>query len=492
MRRHRKAKILATIGPATQSFEMIQELYLKGADVFRLNFSHGTHAIHAQTVAHIRRLEEMMHVPMMILADLQGPKLRIGTFKGGSIQLKTDDIFILDMQDQAGDHTRVMLPHPEIMAAISIGDLLLLDDGKMRLKVEKKESERIITRVIIGGTLSDRKGVNVPEVDLPISALTAKDHRDLKFALELGIDGIALSFVQRPEDIQEARALIGHSAYIVAKIEKPRAMHHLHEIIALCDGILVARGDLGVELSPEEVPVAQKRIVRLCRESGKPVIVATQMLESMIYNASPTRAEASDVATAIYDGVDAVMLSAETATGQYPAEAVDMMERIITQIEKDPIYEDFLSFQTPSIRQTTNDAMTAAARYVAQTISVEAIVTFTETGGTTLREARERPAAPIIGLTPSLQVARMLQLVWGTHPILAPTISSFSEMVSTACRLVIEHHIAQQDDKIIILAGVPFGQRSGTNVLRIVEITSQHYEKTPYQLHHSHEKNKGK
>jgi pyruvate kinase len=365
---------------------------------------------------------------------------------------------------------RVHLPHPEIFAVIQENEILLLDDGKIRLKVTDVTDEVITTEVLTGGPLSNRKGLNVPGVSLPISALTRKDKKDLDFALNLGADWIALSFVQRPEDVIEARQIIGDRAFIVTKLEKPLALNHLTEIIELSDGVMVARGDLGVEMSPEDVPTIQKRIIRNCREAGKPVIVATQMLESMIFAPAPTRAEASDVATAVYDGVDAVMLSAESASGDYPLEAVTMMDRIIQQVEHDPYHQKLMTLSSPSTRHSINDAVTAAARQVAQTIPIKAIVTFTESGSTTLKEARERPEALIVGLTPKLSVGRMLALVWGTFPILSPKIQSFKDMVETAHTLVLDKCVVQTGDLMIILAGVPFGSSSGTNIMRIVEI----------------------
>ncbi|MBX3486725.1 MAG: pyruvate kinase [Candidatus Paracaedibacteraceae bacterium] len=477
MLRHRKAKIVATLGPSSQTFDQILDLHEAGADVFRLNFSHGNHAQHRQTYEIIRSIEQKVKSPIAILADLQGPKLRIGQFTDGSIILSEGDRFILDTHDALGDSTRVYLPHPQLFQAIQTGIELLLDDGKIRLLVETISDHQIITRVITGGKLSNRKGVNVPGVTIPISAITEKDRHDLEFALDLGVDWVAISFVQRPEDVLEARDLIENRAKLVSKIEKPKAMEHLIDIIGLSDGVMVARGDLGVEMAPEEVPTAQKTIIRECREAGKPVIVATQMLDSMIQNPSPTRAEASDVATAIYDGVDAVMLSAESASGDFPKESVSMMNRIIRQVEQDPFYLNLVQVYRPSIRATIYDAMTSAARQVAQTIPIKAIVTFTETGNSTLREARERPKSAVVALTPNERTARMMNLYWGTLPIMCEPISSLAEMVRKASDKLVSNQVAQKGDHVIVLAGVPFGQQSGTNIMRILEIDSDYKDR---------------
>lgn len=470
MRRFRKAKIVATLGPSSQTFEMIEKLFLAGVDVFRQNFSHATHEVHKKIYDTIREVENKYNRPIAILGDLQGPKLRVGQFKSGKIQLIPGQKFQLDLSDTPGNENRVNLPHPEIYAALTVGADLLLDDGRIRMRVEHVDADKIVTTVTTGGPLSDRKGLNVPSVTLPISALSEKDHKDLLFALELGMDWIALSFVQRPEDIIEARTIIGDRARLIAKVEKPMALDHLSQIIDLSDAIMVARGDLGVEMSPEYVPAIQKQIIRKCREIGRPVIVATQMLESMVHSPAPTRAEASDVATAVYDGVDAVMLSAESASGAYPLEAVGMMNRIITHVEQDPLYHKMLADTHPISLASANESMAAAAREVASMIDVSAIVTFTELGGTALREARERPEAPLIALTPTLSTARLLNLVWGTHPVLSPVINTLDDMIKKGCRMVKTEKFGEPGDRIIMLAGVPFGARSGTNVMHIATI----------------------
>ncbi|HEX7199112.1 MAG TPA: pyruvate kinase, partial [Dongiaceae bacterium] len=402
-----------------------------------------------------------------ILADVQGPKLRVGNFSGGRVFLQTGQPFRLDLNPTPGSAARVNLPHPEIIEAASIGCSLLLDDGKLRLRVTRKRGDALETEVVVGGPLSDHKGVNVPDVVLPIPALTRKDRTDLAFALEHGANYIGLSFVQRPEDVAEAKALIGDRAWVMVKLEKPQALENLDAIMALTDAVMVARGDLGVELPPEEVPLAQKRIVRAARQLGKPVVVATQMLESMIGAPAPTRAEASDVATAVYDGADAMMLSAETAMGNYPIDAVSMMNRIIVRVERDPLYRRLMGAQHPEPDATAPDAISAAAAQVAHTLSAAAIITYTTSGSTALRAARERPEVPILCLTAVRETARRLAVVWGTHCVETSDVNSFSEMVDKACRIAREEALAEPGQRLVITAGVPFGTPGATNVLRI-------------------------
>lgn len=476
MRRHRCAKIIATLGPASSSPEMVEKLFLAGVDAFRLNFSHGTHEDHRKVHTIIRALEQQKERPIGIMMDLQGPKLRIGTFKNKSILLSQGQILNLDQNDAPGDETRVFFPHPEIFTALKEGADILLDDGKVRLRIEKISSNNIETRVLTAGTLSDRKGFNVPTVALPISPMTPKDRVDLAFGLEIGVDWIALSFVQCPKDVLEARALIGDRASIISKLEKPLAIHHLEEIVHLSDGIMVARGDLGVEMPPEEVPSIQKHIIQCCRKEGKPVVVATQMLESMVKSPTPTRAEASDVATAVYDGADAVMLSAESASGSYPIESVTIMDRIISHVEKDPFYRKTQMTNLPDTESTTSDAITAAARQVAHTLQAAAIVTFTSTGATTLRAARERPEAPIMALTPELKIARKLSLVWGVHAVKSEEVDNFSEAVYNGCLWAEKEEFAKENDRIVVTAGVPFRVSGSTNILQIARIQAKNNE----------------
>jgi pyruvate kinase len=467
MRRQRKAKILATLGPASSTRDQISALFKAGADVFRLNFSHGSHEDHQKRYELIRAIEDEDKRPIGILMDLQGPKLRVGTIAGGSVELKTGGTFRFDLDSAQGDAKRAQLPHPEIFAAVQAGTNLLVDDGRLRLRVKNSGKDFAECDILVGGKLSDRKGVNVPDVVLPLSPLTAKDREDLRFGLDLGVDWVAMSFVQRPEDVAELRKLIGGRAKVIAKLEKPAAIERLEEIIDLSDAIMVARGDLGVEMPPEDVPAIQKRIVAACRKSGKPVVVATQMLESMVNSPAPTRAEASDVATAIYDGADAVMLSAETASGQYPIEAAAMMNRIIERVERDPAYRQILDARHPDPQPTGHDAISAAAAQVAHTLSVSAIVTYSTSGSTVLRVARERPEVPILALTASLSTARALSLAWGAHCVQIPDLKRFSEMVETACSVALSQEMAKVGERLVITAGVPFGTPGSTNILRV-------------------------
>jgi pyruvate kinase len=467
MRRQRKAKILATLGPASSTREQISALFKAGADVFRLNFSHGSHEDHQKRYDLIRAIEDEYKRPIGILMDLQGPKLRVGTIAGGSVELKTGGTYRFDLDEAKGDAKRAQLPHPEIFAAVQAGTNLLIDDGRLRLRVKKFGSDFAECEVVVGGKLSDRKGVNVPDVVLPLSPLTPKDREDLRFGIDLGCDWVAMSFVQRPEDVAELRKLISGRAKVIAKLEKPAAIDRLEEIVDLSDAVMVARGDLGVEMPPEDVPAIQKRIIAACRKSGKPVVVATQMLDSMVHSPAPTRAEASDVATAIYDGADAVMLSAETASGQYPVEAVAMMNRIIERVERDPAYRQILDARHPDPQPTGHDAISAAAAQVAHTLSVAAIVTYSTSGSTVLRVARERPEVPILALTASLSTARALSLAWGAHCVQIQDLKRFSEMVETACSVALSQEMAKVGDRLVITAGVPFGTPGSTNILRV-------------------------
>jgi pyruvate kinase len=467
LRRRRRTKIVATLGPASSSPEVLSRLFHAGADVFRLNFSHGTHDDHAATIAKIRDLEEKSGRPIGILADVQGPKLRVGRFGGGRVHLQTGQEFRLDLNPTPGSARRVNLPHPEIIAAAGIGCTLLLDDGKLRLRVTHKRDDALETEIVVGGPLSDRKGVNVPDVVLPIPALTHKDRADLAFALDRGVNYIGLSVVQRPEDVAEAKALVAGRAWIMTKMEKPQALENLDAILALSDAVMVARGDLGVELPPEEVPLAQKRIVRAARQLGKPVVVATQMLESMITAPAPTRAEASDVATAVFDGADAVMLSAETAVGQFPYEAVNMMDRIVARVELDPGWRALTDASRPEAEHSTAGAIAAAARQIGHTMSAQAIVAFTASGGTALRVARERPEAPVVGLTPNEETARRLAVVWGVHAVVVPEVHTMSDAVSRATRVAQAEGFAAHGQEIVVAAGVPFGHSGTTNALRV-------------------------
>lgn len=474
MHRPRRTRIIATLGPASNSFDMIKKLSEAGADVFRLNMSHGDHAATTKLYNTVREVEKATGRPIGVLADLQGPKLRIGEFKDKSVELVSGQTFILDMNDMPGDASRVQLPHPEIYEAVQTNTELLLNDGKIRLQIDKVEKQKITTTVKIGGELSNRKGVNVPSAILPLAALTEKDKKDLSFALDLGVDWIALSFVQRPEDVKEARNLVDGRAAIMAKIEKPSAVHAIDEIIRLSDGVMVARGDMGVEMPMEQVPPKQKKIIRHARRAGIPAVVATQMLESMITAPVPTRAEVSDVANAVFDGADAIMLSAESAAGMYPVEAVSMMNRIALSIEGEPSYRRMLNRDLTMPEATTADAISAAAKQVAKTIEAQAIVCYTGSGSTALRASRERPQAPLLVLTPNIRTARKLALVWGLNCVYSQDAVNFQDMIDKACTVCHEYGYATIDDRIVIMAGMPFGTPGKTNVLRISRVQNSH------------------
>lgn len=469
--RQRKVRILATLGPASANPEMIAALHRAGADAFRVNMSHGDHAGHAKVIAAIRALEKETGRPTTILVDLQGPKLRVGTFAAGPVELVKGAPFALDADKAPGDATRVHLPHPELFAALEAGTRLLIDDGKLVLRVQSVTLTRIDTVVEVGGKISDRKGVNVPDVVVPLAALTEKDRRDLTFALEQHVDWIALSFVQRPEDVAEARTLIGGKAALLVKFEKPSGVQRIEEILELADAAMVARGDLGVELPPEAVPPLQKRIVATARRMGKPVVVATQMLESMIVSPSPTRAEVSDVATAVYDGADAIMLSAETAAGAWPVEAVTMMDSIARSVESDPDYFRRLHFTETTPDATTADALAEAAGDITRTIDADAIICFTFSGSTARRVARERAGAPLLVLTPKKEAARRMGLLWGAHAVSTRDIGSFEEMIAKGKRMALRHGIGKAGSKLVMMAGVPFGTPGSTNVLHVATLT---------------------
>lgn len=469
MRQH-NTKIVATLGPASDSPDVIRALFMAGVDVFRLNFSHANAEAHAPRVAAIRALEKELNHPVTIFADLQGPKLRVGQFVNDEAPLQVGQTFTFDNNEALGDSTRVRLPHPEIFAVAVQGMHLLVDDGKVRLEVTSVAPDKIVTKVLVGSVIKNRKGVNVPGVALPISALTAKDRADMEGAIGLGVDWVAISFVQRPEDVQEAKQLLAGRASLIAKIEKPAALECLPAIVELTDGVMVARGDLGVELPPEKVPGAQKRIVRLCREQGKPVIVATQMLESMIESPTPTRAEASDVATAIFDGTDAVMLSAESAAGKYPVEAVNVMARIASEVEHDELYKRILAAAQTEPDMTVSGAITASARSTAHIVRAAAIVTFTTSGKTTLRVARERPFTPVVCLTADLRTARRMMLAYGVRAIVTDDIHDFTEMSAIAVQKVRAHGFAKVGELIVITAGVPFAQAGSTNIMHVATV----------------------
>ncbi len=472
MKRNRRVKILATLGPASSDEAMISKLYEAGADCFRINMSHTDHDMMRELVRRIRSVEASLGRPIGILADLQGPKLRVGRFAETKVQLVVGQDFTLDDDETPGDATRVHLPHPEILQTVEPGHRLLIDDGRLQLVVTETDGRTVKTRVVAGTSISDRKGVSLPDTLLTSGALTDKDRRDLDAVLEADVDWLALSFIQRPEDLAEARKLARGRAAILSKIEKPQAVERLEEIIELSDAIMVARGDLGVEMPLEAVPGIQKRMTRMARAAGKPVVVATQMLESMISAPVPTRAEVSDVSIAVFEGADAVMLSAESAAGAYPVEAVETMNRIAVQVEKDPLYPGIISAQRPVAESTGADAVSLAARQMAETLSVAAIVTYTSTGTTGLRTSRERPLLPIVALSPVLATARRLSLVWGLHSVVTEDASDLDEMVDKACRVAVGEGQARPGERIIITAGVPLRTPGATNMLRIAYIGS--------------------
>jgi len=467
MRRHRNVKIVATLGPASDDYEMIRALHEAGADVFRLNMSHGDHSEIRKRHEIIRKVEKDLDSPIAILADLQGPKLRVGVFKNGEEELVEGAAFRLDLDDAEGDVNRVTLPHKEIFDALKPGAHLLVNDGKIKLRVKDCGATFADCEVVVGGTISNRKGVNVPDVTLPLAALSPKDRKDLEFVCDLGVDWLALSFVQRRADVEEARELAKGRAAILSKIEKPNAVKAFDEILAASDGIMVARGDLGVELPVQNVPPIQKQLVRKCRAAAKPVIVATQMLESMIDSPMPTRAEVSDVATAIYEGSDAIMLSAESAAGSYPIEAVATMNNVAYEVEADPTYTDIIEASRKSAGMTVADGIVSAAREIAEKTDVKAICCFSQSGTTALLVSRERPRVPIIALTTQIETARRLCLSWGMNCVLTGQVDRFKDAVVAAVRAAKAQQLAGEDDMIVVTAGVPFNTPGSTNILRV-------------------------
>jgi pyruvate kinase len=470
MLRKRNTKIIATLGPTSSSPLKIHSLFQAGADIFRLNFSHGSHEDHRRRVYHIRQYEKRLGRPIAILGDLQGPKIRIGNFKNSHVILKNNQRFTLDLNIKLGDEKRVLLPHSEIYKSVKKNNKILIDDGKIILNVNSVSSDKIITEVVNGGRISNKKGVNIPETFIKMSSLTKKDLKDLELCLNLSLDYVALSFVQKSKDIIDLKKYTGEQTAIMAKFEKPLAIKRMEEILSHCDAAMVARGDLGVEMPPEEVPIIQKRLVDASRNQGKPVVVATQMLDSMVNSPSPTRAEASDVATAVFDAVDCVMLSAETASGKFPVESVKIMDRIIRGVENDLSYKQMLDSKKIKLEKTTSDAISSAASQVVNTLLAKAIFTYTRSGGTAKRAARERPTVPIIGLSPDRLTARQLSLIWGVHNIHALEPKSFSGMIENACELAKKERIVKKGDYVVITAGAPIGVTGSTNNLRIAKI----------------------
>jgi pyruvate kinase len=471
MRRYRKVKILATLGPASSTEEMIQKLHEAGADLFRINMSHASHDVMRDLIKRIRSVEARVGRPIGILADLQGPKLRVGKFADTKVTLKPGQTFTLDNNEAPGDETRVFLPHPEILEAVNVGDRLLIDDGKLALKATAVDGTSIVCTVVAGTSISDRKGVSLPDTLLSVGVLTDKDRADLDAVLATDeVDWVALSFVQRPEDLSEVRRIARGRVGIMSKIEKPQALERIDEIIELSDAVMVARGDLGVEMPLEAVPGIQKQLTRACRRAGKPVVVATQMLESMISAPVPTRAEVSDVSIAVFEGADAIMLSAESASGDYPVEAVSMMASIARTVEQDPYYPNIIYAQRATPEATGADAISLASRQIAETLKLSAIVTYTSSGTTGLRAARERPQVPILALSPIIQTARRLSVVWGLHCVVTHDATDLDDMVNRACRIVVSEGFGKPGDRIIVSAGVPLGTPGATNMIRIAYI----------------------
>jgi pyruvate kinase len=470
MRRRRRIKIVATLGPASVERSVVAQLFKAGADVFRINMSHASHDAMRERVAMIRSLEEEFGRPIGILVDLQGPKLRVGEFEAGAVLLRKGDSFTLDSDRAPGTQLRVCLPHPEILGSLEPGHRLLIDDGKVLLRVVRVSPGAAETQVEVAGRVSNKKGVSLPDTMLPTSAMTPKDRADLDAALEEGIDWIALSFVQRPEDVVEVRDIARGRALIMAKIEKPQAIARLDDIVAVSDALMVARGDLGVEMPLEQVPGLQKRITRLGRRLGKPVVVATQMLESMITSPVPTRAEVSDVATAVFEGADAVMLSAESASGQYPLEAVSTMNRIAEEVESEELYSSIITAQRAAPEPTGGDAIAEATRDVSETLGIGVICAWTASGANGLRISRLRPRSSILALTPVTAIARRLAVAWGVHAVVTDDARDERDMADRACRHAFIEGFAQPGERIVVVAGVPFGRSGGTNNMRIVAI----------------------
>jgi pyruvate kinase len=474
VKRARRTKIVATLGPASDSPEGVTRLFQAGVDVFRLNMSHLTRERMRDKVEVIRAVEARAKRPIAILADLQGPKLRVGAFMGDGALLREGQLFTFDSDEAAGDSDRVFLPHPEILSAVQPGDTVLVDDGKLRLVVDDVAQGRVVTKVAVGGRISNRKGVSLPDTTIPVAAMTEKDRSDLEAALDAGADWVAVSFVQRPEDVAEVKTVARGRARVMAKLEKPQAILRLNEIMEVSDGLMVARGDLGVEMPLELVPGIQKRITRGARRLGKPVVVATQMLESMITSPVPTRAEVSDVATAVYEGADAVMLSAESASGQFPVEAVKTMNRIAEAVERDAIYWSIMTAQRNEPEATGSDAIAAAAHQIGDTLGLNTLAAWTFSGSTALRLARERPNATVLALTPNRSTARHLALAWGVHPVVTKDASNIDDMAFRGAKFAVREGLAQVGERVIIVAGMPFGTPGATNMVRIAYVSQEH------------------
>jgi len=469
-------KIVATIGPASRDPETLRAMMRAGMNVARINFSHGDHKTHGATIDTVRRVAEEEDVVIAILCDIQGPKIRIGKLEKEPMMLTPGDKITLTLDEVIGKDGLVSLPHPEFVKDIEVGTNLLLDDGNLQFKVVETTARTVGCEVVIGGPLKSRKGVSAPNAKLTLSAITDKDREDIEFALSKDCDYLAMSFVRSADDIRELRWLMKHlgkDAAVIAKIEMGEALDNIEEIISVCEGIMVARGDLGVETPAEEVPFHQKRIISLCNQSAKPVITATQMLESMTQNPRPTRAEASDVYNAIIDGTDAIMLSAESASGKYPIRAVEVMTNI-AQIAEQHMQDASSDVQVvpkrPRVAQESeyiSDAISKATFDIAQTIEPHAIVTTSLSGYTTRRVAKERPKTTIFCMTPNPITQRRMALVWGVVPLLVQEFSTIDEMISIIVRAAHDKGLVHRGDKLVIIAGVPFGIAGQTNLIKI-------------------------
>ncbi|MEM8807379.1 MAG: pyruvate kinase [Cyanobacteria bacterium P01_G01_bin.38] len=468
---HHRTKIVATLGPASASPEMLERMVKAGMNVARLNFSHGSHTDHQRIITMLRAVSQSLDTPVTILQDLQGPKIRVGQLTDGAIALSAGErLTLVPMADFAEQPATVPIDYAYLAEEAVPGTPILLDDGLLELTVSRVERTAVHCQVVRDGMLKSRKGVNLPSLNLRLPSLTDKDHRDLLFGIEQGVDWISLSFVRTAEDLRSLKAILAeHNAPIpvIAKLEKPQAIENLESILDVSDGVMVARGDLGVEVSPERVPMIQKRIIQRSNERGVPVITATQMLESMIHSPRPTRAEASDVANAIVDGTDAVMLSGESAVGEYPVDAIAIMGKIAREVEKDTTFKNF-----PPITNDETNALSEALGSVDKLLDLRCIVAFTSTGYTARLAAAERPRAPVVAITTSPAVYHQLNLIWGVRPLLVDTeINNFEDMLSQSEDHLLRRQMAEPGDRIVIIGGIPTQHPGGTNVLKIHRIT---------------------
>lgn len=464
----RRTKIVATIGPASRSPEVIEKMVRAGMNVARLNFSHGSYSDHAQVVTRLRSVSESLDTPITLLQDLQGPKIRVGHIPEGALELSTGDtLTFVPMAEFTGQPKTVAIDYPYLAEEAEPELQILLDDGLLELRVEVVEDQTVRCRVIQGGILKSRKGVNLPALNLRLPAMTDKDKADLEFGLSQGVDIVSLSFVRQAEDILSLKALLREKGAadlpVLAKIEKPQAIENLEAIVDAADAIMVARGDLGVEMSPEKVPRLQKRIIRLCNQKSKPVITATQMLDSMIRNPRPTRAETSDVANAIIDGTDAVMLSGESAVGEFPVQSVVVLARIAEDIEPEIQF-----FNHPPDQPDEVHALSEALNTIDKILDLKCVAAFTTTGHTAMIAAAERPKAQVIAFTPDLRVYHRLNLIWGVKPLfLKHPAASFEQVVIQMEKCLLERGIAESGDKILILAGSPVQRAHGANLIKL-------------------------